>query len=203
MQPSIEITQKLQTPEQAFEVAQIFYEAFRLKIHHLDLFPRSTEQAIRILTGGFRPANGFYALEDGHILGVVGLDWPGGNYFLHFTRSGLAAEFGGVGALWRLAWIRFNHWFSRPHAQEVRIAAIAVAGTARGKGVGSLLLERVFEHARQHGCRAVVLEVIDTNPRARKLYEQLGFKTIRTEWTGPVTARAGFTGFNFMRKNIS
>lgn len=202
MQTSIEITQKLQTREQALEVAQIFYEAFRLKIQYLDLFPRSPEQAIRILTGSFHPQNGFYALEDGHVLGVVGLDWPGGRYFLHFTRAGLAAEFGGFGALWRLAWIRFNHWFSRPRAQEVRIAAIAVAGAARGKGVGSLLLERVFEHARECGCRAVVLEVVDTNPRAHKLYEQLGFKVVRTEWTGPITARAGFTGFTFMRKNL-
>jgi GNAT superfamily N-acetyltransferase len=202
MQTSIEITQKLQTPAQAREVAQIFYEAFRLKVHHLDLFPRSPEQAIRILAGSFRSENGFFALEGGHVLGVVGLDWPGGSYFLHLTRAILAAEFGWFGSLWRLIWIRFNHWFSRPRAQEVRISAIAVSGAARGKGVGSLLLERVFACAKQAGCRAVVLEVVDTNPRARKLYEQLGFAAIRTEWTGPVTARAGFTGFTFMRKSI-
>ena len=52
---------------------------------------------------------------------------------------------------------------------------IAVGETARGAGVGSALLAEILAIARRAGKRAVRLDVVDTNPRAKALYLRCGF----------------------------
>lgn len=75
----------------------------------------------------------------------------------------------------------------------LRIAAIAVDEKARGKGLGSLMLESIFAKAHREGFKAVRLEVVDTNPRAKKLYESLGFGVVETH-AYPITS--GWLGFS-------
>jgi len=65
---------------------------------------------------------------------------------------------------------------------------IAVDPDYRGQGVGTQLFEGLFDHARENGYNAVRLDVIDTNPKARQLYERIGFvaeNTARYEWLRP------------------
>lgn len=52
---------------------------------------------------------------------------------------------------------------------------LAVREQTRGSGVGSRLLAHCCEQARLAGCDEIALHVVDTNPRARKLYERTGF----------------------------
>jgi ribosomal protein S18 acetylase RimI-like enzyme len=54
------------------------------------------------------------------------------------------------------------------------------------------LLETVFDKAGREGFKAVRLEVVDTNPRAKKLYESLGFGVVETH-AYPITS--GWLGF--------
>jgi len=56
------------------------------------------------------------------------------------------------------------------------IATIAVAPEARGQGVGHKLLQAVEEHYR--GRRHLFLCVSSFNPRARQLYENIGYRVI-------------------------
>jgi ribosomal-protein-alanine N-acetyltransferase len=46
-----------------------------------------------------------------------------------------------------------------------------------GKGVGSALMERVIDLAKQLGCRRLLLGVTEGNERAIRLYKKYGFKT--------------------------
>jgi ribosomal protein S18 acetylase RimI-like enzyme len=57
---------------------------------------------------------------------------------------------------------------------------IAVSPAARGRGIGSRLLEQLKQFAAHEGYRSIRLDVIDTNPRARQLYERQGFVPTRT-----------------------
>jgi GNAT superfamily N-acetyltransferase len=196
----VEITQSL--PAAHPEAARIFYAAFRDKIEHLELFPRSPEQAMHILARSFCADRGFYALEQGKVIGVVGFEGRDGRRFVELTWTVLASEFGWFGASWRYAWIKVMHRFERPSANTLRVEALAVAESARGQGVGTLLLNRVLDHARKCSYGAVALEVVDTNPRARRLYERLGFVTLKTAWYSPITRRAGFTRVAYMRKTL-
>lgn len=56
------------------------------------------------------------------------------------------------------------------------IATIAVDHAARGQGVGSRLLQFVEEHYR--GRRHLFLCVSSFNPRARQLYENVGYRVV-------------------------
>lgn len=196
----LQITRGLTSPRQLSEAAQVFYGAFDLKLEHLILFSRTREQSLRLLERGLCPENAFFALSEGRVLGLAGLEEPGGRSFLDFSPDALQEEFGGLGALWRRAWLAAGHLYLRPRAGELRIDSLAVAETARGLGIGTCLLERVFEYARLSAFRAVTLEVIDTNPRARALYERHGFAGYKEERYGPITARAGLGGAIYMRK---
>ena len=58
------------------------------------------------------------------------------------------------------------------------IEALAVAETERGKGTGTLLLQRAEEYALQHSRSLVTLHVLRRNADARRLYERFGFREI-------------------------
>jgi GNAT superfamily N-acetyltransferase len=60
-----------------------------------------------------------------------------------------------------------------------RVAAMAVAPEARGKGLGKLIMQNAIDEAVQRGDRSVLLEVFEHNTPAVKLYEGLGFKPVR------------------------
>lgn len=60
-----------------------------------------------------------------------------------------------------------------------RIAGMGVAMEARRQGLGRRLMEAVIEHGRTAGVRSVVLEVIEQNEPAVKLYRSLGFEAWR------------------------
>lgn len=61
-------------------------------------------------------------------------------------------------------------------ADESEIANIAVAPSARRRGVGALLLDRILDAAATFGAKTVFLEVRESNTSARKLYETRQFE---------------------------
>ena len=66
---------------------------------------------------------------------------------------------------------------ARQAADEVELLLIAVDPRARGKGVGTRLLDRFIESARQRGAAKVFLEMRAGNP-AGTLYRKAGFEQI-------------------------
>jgi len=60
-----------------------------------------------------------------------------------------------------------------------RLAAMGIATSLRGKGAGSWLMERLIEEAFERGDHEMVLEVIEQNEPAIRLYQKFGFQTIR------------------------
>ena len=68
--------------------------------------------------------------------------------------------------------------------------AVAVVPNARGKGVGSALLDALLERARTDGHEALSLSVDRHNEGAIALYEQYGFRQV-DETPDSFTLRAG------------
>ena len=60
-----------------------------------------------------------------------------------------------------------------------RIAAMAVAPEARGRGLGKLIMQDAIDEAVERGDRSVLLEVFKHNTPAVELYEGLGFRPTR------------------------
>lgn len=68
--------------------------------------------------------------------------------------------------------------FFRKGTQVARLYSIATKAEARGKGVGSALLEAVERLAKKRRCTSVRLEVRTDNEDALRLYERLGYRRI-------------------------
>lgn len=68
--------------------------------------------------------------------------------------------------------------FFRKGSTVARLYSLATQTEARGKGVGSSLLEAAAHAAKRRGCRALRLEVRTDNAIAISLYERLGYQRI-------------------------
>ena len=65
-----------------------------------------------------------------------------------------------------------DYFNERPHAH---LSVLVVAAAAEGKGVGSALLDRSVEWAKDQNSDRLTLSALVTNARARALYERKGF----------------------------
>lgn len=61
---------------------------------------------------------------------------------------------------------------------QAELGDIAVEAGSRGRGIGTRLLEHVFELVRDSGVRELYLEVRVSNDGARRLYERHGFRLV-------------------------
>jgi ribosomal protein S18 acetylase RimI-like enzyme len=60
-----------------------------------------------------------------------------------------------------------------------RLAAMGISEGLRGRGAGTWLIEKLIQEARERQDREMVLEVIDGNEPAVRLYQKYGFQIIR------------------------
>ena len=79
---------------------------------------------------------------------------------------------------------------------------IFVDEQARSRGVGSALLGAVKARAAADGLSSIRLDVIDSNPRARALYERHGFVAGDVTHIGPLHHLFGFRSSTEMRCSI-
>lgn len=59
---------------------------------------------------------------------------------------------------------------------QTHMEALFVDPECFGSGIGSQLVQRVVEQARQKGHTAVLVDVNEQNPRAAQFYAKMGFK---------------------------
>lgn len=187
--------------EQTRQAAEIYYHSFIQKIHHMFLFTEDKTQAIRLIETYLNKKGNLCATQAGKVVGVMGIHYPGTNIFHHDVRP-LMREFGIFGGLWRGIWNLITD-IGNSKRNELYIAAIAVDQNCRGLGIGTLLMRRAFEIARENNLPYVTLNVVDSNPRAQKLYEKLGFKIVKTKSFGKLFEKAGFSGFIHMKAQVN
>lgn len=182
------------------EVATLYVQAFSLKLSSLWLFTTSEKEAVTVLCQSLCYDNGLYALLEGRVVGFVGLE-KGDGFFAPLHYKTLKQSFGLIGGAWRYAAYRIYRLFHGDIPRHaVHIDPIVVSGEARGLGIGTKLFEAAYTWAERARRRSIVLEVVDTNPQAKKLYERLGFQTFKEQHTGFLTQNAGFTKVFHMEK---
>jgi GNAT superfamily N-acetyltransferase len=179
------------------EVAEIVYVAFQQKLAPLIGSP---EQGIAILQKALDPALAIIAICQGQPVGVAGLQYDGCN-FVNPQRSEFTRQFGSLSGTIRF--VMFKLFALAYYQKDMYIDILAVAPAMRGKGIGTLLLEAVFQTARDKGFRSVSLEVVDTNPDARRLYERVGFVARHTYHYPYLRGIAGFSASIKMVKALS
>lgn len=166
--------------------ARLYWQAFGGKLGRvMGPTPRARAYLERII----RTDHVIVALQDGQLLGLAGFKTPVGA-FADGSWPDLRAIYGRVGAAWRLALL--TTLISEIDNDRFLIDGICVAESARGQGIGQALIEGLCDEARTRGYRALRLEVIDTNLRARALYERMGFRVMKHEKLGLLRHAFGF-----------
>ncbi|MFD0910223.1 GNAT family N-acetyltransferase [Ruegeria arenilitoris] len=182
------------SPDERARAAELFWQAFSGKLS------RVMGPDARGLAFFERVLNPEFALvardADGRMLGLAGYKTRDGG----LTQGGLAdlaRVYGWFGALWRGLILSVLERDLKPGVFQMD--GICVAAEARGQGVGTLLLGAIKDEAQRLGMHEVHLDVIDTNPRARILYEREGFQVIGQDRTGPFKHLLGFSSATKMR----
>lgn len=138
-----------------------------------------TQCRLAVLRQGFEPSSSFVAMSGGRVVGIAGFKTAQGAFTGGITFGLLKRVLGLAGAL--RAGVVLSLFDRACVRGQLLMDGIAVSPSMRGSGIGTRLLHRLIEHAREQGYRSIRLDVIDTNPAARRLYERVGFKAIKTE----------------------
>ena len=181
---------------QRAQAAELYWEAFSRKLQKA-IGPRDV--GVELLAATLRPEQAVAACRDGEIVGLAGFDVDGAP-FVDLGMRDVVRSVGMLRALVRLPWLLLLG--RTPKSSDLHIDGIAVAAGARGGGIGSRLVAVIEQVAREHGATGVRLEVVDTNPDARRLYERLGYIEVRTEQTPYLRRAMGFGAATEMVKRF-
>lgn len=137
--------------------------------------------------------------QNGALLGIVGFKTPQGA-FADGDTADLRAIYGWWGALWRASLL----WLLEREVDNDNflLDGICVAHQAQGMGVGTALLDAICAEAATRGYKSVRLDVIDSNFRAKALYERRGFEVTKTAPIGPLRHVFGFSSATTMVRRL-
>lgn len=179
------------------QAAQLYWEAFGGKLGPV-LGPDAL--ALRFLERVIRGDLCLTAVDhSGDLVGIAGFKTPAGS-FAGGSWADLVAVYGAFGGRWRGALL----WLLGREIDNERflVDGLCVARAYRGKGVGSQLLAALCREAAERGYRAIRLDVIEDNFRARALYERQGFRVERTDRLGPLRYVFGFAASTVMVRRV-
>jgi ribosomal protein S18 acetylase RimI-like enzyme len=181
----------------AREAVGIYVQAL---IQKLRPFFGTPEQATDFLAPHLRPDRAVVATDGGRLLGIAGFRMDGTGLF-EPGWSDFRTSYGLLGGALRVAGLSL---LEKPEDDStLAMDGIAVADAARGRGAGTALLAEICKIARTSGRQAVRLDVIDTNPRARALYERNGFVAGKVTHLGPLSTLFGFSKATAMVKRLA
>jgi ribosomal protein S18 acetylase RimI-like enzyme len=178
------VSEKLRLP-----VAQLIYDAFSVKLRYT-LGPR--HKGVHFIARSLKSEFGLVALQKGEFVGVAGAKTEDGE--LVDVNWGLWLRTYHIQAI-RTFFIGVPFWYERKHPGMFRLTNLAIVDSARGEGIGTQIVEEFIRIGFEKGYRALKLEVINSNVRAKALYQRLGFEITRySKIHFPWSHLWGFTG---------
>ena len=185
-----ELTFKVQNgfePEHKEQAIRLFWDAFKGKLHPV---MKPEEKALNFLRLVADSNHAISAVNDeGELLGIAGYKTRNGS-FIGGDLKEICSIYGPMSGTVRGIIMSF---LERPlQPGTLLMDGIFVSKQARGQGIGSALLSALKSQAQSEGFKQVRLDVIDTNPRARALYERHGFIAGKITNLGPLRYIFGF-----------
>lgn len=177
-------------------VGDLYWEAFGKKLGVAFVNDATGAQATR---AAMRPDRVLVARLDGAVAGVCGF-YADGSGAAAFTWKGLLE----ILPFWQAIWASLAlSVLARSERNGVLVLdGICVDPTLRGSGIGSALLGKATDYARERRLTAVRLSVIDDNPRAEALYRRRGFKSAGSGTIGWLRHLYGFNSYRVMEQKV-
>ena len=160
----------------------------------------SIERCARLLERSLATDRILTAISDDRLVGFAGLHYSRQEWFDPSLFQLLSSMRWGIFRVTAMGIILFK----RPKSDVLHLDTLAVHPDVEGQGIGTQLIRAVEALAQSEGKRWVTLKVEDINPRAKRLYERLGFVTDKFEklpW--PWRTRFSFSGSYRMSKNVA
>jgi len=179
------------------QAAALYWSAFGEKLGRV-MGPDA--KAIAYIRRVLDPTHAISAIDDdGTLMGVVGFKTDK-SALVDGDYKDFVAIYGHLGAMWRAALLALLE--RDTENRRFLMDGIFVAPDARGQGIGSALLLAIMNEGRKRGYTSLRLDVIDTNPRAKSLYERQGFVATKTEELGPLKHIFKFKSATTMVKSL-
>jgi ribosomal protein S18 acetylase RimI-like enzyme len=178
------------------KAAAMFWEAFEGKLNRC-MGPKA--KALMFLQEHIRPSFSFSAYDGDTLLGLVGFK-AGQGGFVGGDYRDLAHVYGHVSAIWR--GIVLSQFERDLEEGQLLLDGIFVSHSARSMGVGTALLNAIEQFGRAELYREIRLDVIDTNIKAKALYEREGFVSTAQVRTGVLQPLLGFSSATTMIKTL-
>lgn len=155
------------------EVAAVFVDGYEKDLAFLS---NNREKLIEAFQKMICPDVVYFATLEGEIVGILACS-NNRNRALTMDKTILRDSFGYVkGSMaYHLMKDEFNTKLSYPDDTGY-IECVATAVKARGKGISTALMNYVLEYEGYH---RYILEVVDTNEAAYRLYKKLGFTELK------------------------
>ena len=185
------------TASEREQVAALYWEAFRRKLRP-GFINESTGQAV--VRSALRSTHVLVARAGGHVAGVCGF-YQAGTGVADLSWSRLRQSLSVPAAL--RASLVLSLLSRSDHSDVLVLDGICVDRAARGRGIGTSLLDAAADRARRLEVKAVRLSVVDANPRARALYERQGFIPTGRGTLGLLAPVYGFDGYTTMELEVS
>lgn len=179
------------------DAAALYEEAFGAKF---GVAVRSQRRRVELLSESFHLEFGIAAISKGTLLGIAGLQTNDGSLTGGMSYRRLVQVLGFLPGNW--AAIVFSLYERRNEEGELLMDGISVRSDARGQGIGRRLLEQVESYAIAGSFKSIRLDVIDTNPDAKRLYEREGFIVTRSETFKWLRWFLGFGGSQTLVKSL-
>ena len=172
-----------------FSAATLIYDTFERKFRYT-LGPR--QKGISLIANSLRSEYGLAVLRENELIGIGGAKDDKGE----FIQVSL------------LTWLRTYHirvlqslvvgslfFFRKVQPNVLWLDNLSVTKTARGQGIGTQIILEFIRYGNENGYRALKLDVINTNIRAKDLYIRLGFNITHYHNVPlPWSHLLGFTG---------
>ena len=180
------------------EAAQLYDDAFGEKFA-VAISSRSSR--IELLATSLVLEYACAAICDEQLVGLAGFHVDGHSLTGGLNYQKLISHLGFFKGNW--AALIFSIYERKQQNGELLMDGIAVRSDKRGKGIGTKLLEEIKHCASEKGMERIRLEVIDTNPQARQLYERNGFVATETSHFGFLRSILGFGASTTMEFALS
>ncbi len=197
MKPDL-ISYQLGIPESCRSTAVALFDlAFGEKIA-VAIPSKEARQAVFL--NGFNLDYAIVALYEGKLVGMAGFQGKDGALTSGVTYRSLIKHLG----IWKgsKAALVLSLYERKSKPKELVMDGISVLPEARSMGIGQQLLKEIATYAANQGYDCVRLDVIDTNPRARSLYQRFGFKAVKIEQFPMFKRFLGFGGVTTMRLDV-
>lgn len=160
-------------PEHEEDAARLYAKAFERKYVKI-LGPQ--EEIAELFANEINGDMGISAISaDNELLGVAGFQL-GGKKLVGIDWRDYTKQYGLIKGLIKL--IVFESLFYRKPDEDKQLLmdGIVVKEGNRGKGIGKELFKKLEAFSIENNLTSLKLDVIDENPKAKKLYERIGFE---------------------------